>query len=86
MTTEKETAMRHREVEGFPTLLTVPEVAERLRRTERYVRRLIEERRITYFKVGRSVRITEDDLRAFLNECRVEPSAGRDWTRPWQAA
>ena len=48
------------------TLLTVEQAAERLGTTERFVRRLIAERRIAYVKLGRHVRIAPSDLEAFI--------------------
>ena len=57
------------------TMLTVEQAAERLGTSERFVRRLIAERRITYVKLGRHVRISEHDLINFVATCRVE--AGR---------
>ena len=57
------------------TMLTVEQAAERLGTSERFVRRLIAERRITYVKLGRHVRITEHDLINFVAIGRVE--AGR---------
>jgi len=53
-------------------LLTVDQAAELLGTGPRFVRRLIEERRITYHKVGRHVRIAESDLLAFVAMGRVE--------------
>jgi excisionase family DNA binding protein len=53
-------------------LYTVEEAAERLNTTERFVRRLVAERRIPFHKVGRHVRITEADLVRFLHEHRVD--------------
>lgn len=47
-------------------LLTVKEAAERLNTSERFPRRLIEERRITFVYVGRNVRIPEAALDAFI--------------------
>ena len=47
-------------------LLTVAEVAERLNVSERFVRRLVAERRIEIQKVGRHIRFREDDVEAFL--------------------
>jgi excisionase family DNA binding protein len=38
--------------------ITSEELADMLKVTERFVRRLVAERRITYIKVGRSVRFT----------------------------
>ncbi len=54
-------------------LLTVQEVAERLGTGVRFPRRLIEERRITFVKVGRHVRIPESAVRAFVAANTVEP-------------
>jgi excisionase family DNA binding protein len=56
-------------------LLTVEEAAGRLGTSLRFVRRLIAERRIAYVKVGRHVRIGEDDLAGFVAAGRVETSA-----------
>jgi len=55
------------------TLLTVEQAAERLGTSERFVRRLIAERRVAYVKVGRHVRIAEPDLINFVATGRVEP-------------
>jgi excisionase family DNA binding protein len=57
------------------TLLSVEQAAERLGTSERFVRRLIAERRITYVKLGRHVRIAEHDLISLVATGRVE--AGR---------
>ena len=54
------------------TLLTVEQAAERLGTSERFVRRLIAERRITFIKLGRHVRINPDDLDVFVSAGRVE--------------
>ena len=53
-------------------LLTVEEAAERLGTSTRFIRRLIAERRITYTKLGRHVRIAGRDLDAFVASGRVE--------------
>jgi excisionase family DNA binding protein len=55
------------------TLLTVEQAADRLGTSERFVRRLIAERRIAYVKLGRHVRIAEPDLINFFATGRVEP-------------
>ncbi|GAA3143176.1 helix-turn-helix domain-containing protein [Planomonospora alba] len=47
-------------------LLTVEEAAERLNTSVRFPRRLIEERRITFVRIGRHVRIPERELEAFI--------------------
>ncbi|WP_327135574.1 excisionase family DNA-binding protein [Streptomyces sp. NBC_01343] len=53
--------------------MSVVQVAELLGTTVRFPRRLIEERRITYVKVGRHVRIPESAVRAFIAANTVEP-------------
>ncbi|WGD42021.1 helix-turn-helix domain-containing protein [Streptomyces cathayae] len=54
-------------------LLTVDQVAERLGTGVRFPRRLIEERRITFVKVGRHVRIPESVVEAYVDANTVEP-------------
>ncbi|MFF8030921.1 excisionase family DNA-binding protein [Streptomyces sp. NPDC016626] len=54
-------------------LLTVEQVAELLGTTVRFPRRLIEERRIEYVKVGRHVRIRESVVRALIETNTVQP-------------
>lgn len=53
--------------------LTVPETAEYLNTSERFVRRLVAERRIAFHHVGRHVRFALADLDAWLAAGRVEP-------------
>ncbi len=57
-------------------LLTVAEVAERLNTGERFVRRLIFERRIEFRHVGRFVRIKESVVEAFI-EAGAVPALDR---------
>ncbi len=54
-------------------LLTVEQAADRIRMSARYVRRLIAERRIGFYRLGRSVRIDPADLTAFVIAGRIEP-------------
>lgn len=54
-------------------LLTVEQVAERLGTTARFPRRLVAERRITFVKVGRHVRIPERVLDSYLEAHTVQP-------------
>ncbi|MGH3344293.1 MAG: helix-turn-helix domain-containing protein [Carbonactinosporaceae bacterium] len=54
-------------------LLTVEQAAERLNMSTRYVRRLVAERRIVFYRLGRSLRFKEADLAAFIESTRVEP-------------
>lgn len=54
-------------------LLTVAEAADRLNTSERFPRRLIDERRIPFVRVGRHVRIPEHALEEFITAGLVEP-------------
>jgi excisionase family DNA binding protein len=54
-------------------VLTIEQAAEFLKMSERYVRRLVAERRIPFHKLGRSVRIKTADLMAHMDAGRVEP-------------
>ncbi len=58
-------------------LLTVAEAADVLSTTERFPRRLIEQRRIQFVRVGRHVRIPESALREFIEAGLVEPVTTR---------
>ena len=54
-------------------LLTVAQAAEILGTTERFPRRLIEQRRIRYVRIGRHVRIPESALADYIAAGLVEP-------------
>ena len=54
----------------LPSLFTIEETAERLKVSTRTVRRLITQRALAAYRVGHGVRISEDDLMAYLNTCR----------------
>lgn len=54
-------------------LLTVEDAAALLGTTVRFPRRLISERRIRFVRVGRHIRIPEDELRRFIAAGVVEP-------------
>lgn len=58
-------------MDGRP--LTVAQAADRMNVSERFIRRLIEERRIAFHRVGRHVRLRPVDLDAFFDAGRVEP-------------
>lgn len=63
-------------------LLTVAQAAELLGTTERFPRRLIDERRIRFVRVGRHVRIPESALREFIEAGTVQPvETSRRWSR-----
>ena len=55
------------------TYLSIPEVAERLGTTERFPRRLVEERRIEFKRFGRHVRIAERVLDEYIEASTVAP-------------
>ena len=57
--------------------MSCAEAAERLGVPERFIRRLIAERRIAYIKAGKYVRIENEALERFINDGRVEP----DWAQ-----
>ncbi|GAA1015640.1 DNA-binding protein [Acrocarpospora pleiomorpha] len=54
-------------------LLTVAQAAERLNTSARFPRRLIEERRITFVRIGRNVRIPGSALEEFIQAGVVAP-------------
>ena len=54
-------------------VLTIEQAAARIKMSERYIRRLVAERRIPFHKLGRSVRIKAVDLAAHIDSGRVEP-------------
>jgi excisionase family DNA binding protein len=62
-----------RERQPADRLLTVSEAAEMLSTSERFPRRLIEQRRIRFVRVGRHVRIPESALREFIAAGLVQP-------------
>ena len=54
-----------------PQLLAVPATATYLSVSERFVRRLIAERRLPFVKLGKFVRFDAADLDVFIEEGRV---------------
>ena len=59
---------------GFPELIDIATLAELLGVGERYVRRMVAERRVPMVKVGRFVRFDLADIRRWIEEQR-RPSA-----------
>lgn len=53
-------------------MLGIPQLAERLGTSERFIRRLVCERRITFHKVGKYVRFDPDDVDDWVALRRVE--------------
>ncbi len=74
-TTVRQRAIKPPEREGgtVQKYLSVPETAVYLNTSERFVRRLIAERRIAFHHVGRHVRFALSDLDEWLLAGRVEP-------------
>ena len=60
---------------GLPELLDVDQAADLLNTTPRHVRRLVAERRLAHFKVGRKVRISRAELAAWLDRQRVDAAS-----------
>ena len=54
-------------------LLTVEQAAQRLGTGVRFVRRLVSERRIRFYRVGKYVRFHPDDLAAYIRNGQVDP-------------
>ncbi|MDF0371386.1 MULTISPECIES: helix-turn-helix domain-containing protein [Streptomyces] len=67
------------------TLLTVEQAAECLGTGVRFIRRLIQERRIRYVKLGKPVRIPESAIAAYIEE-RTVPTLGDARSRFGKAA
>lgn len=55
------------------SLLDIDGLADRLGVGERFVRRLVEERRIPFLKIGRLVRFEVCDVEAWIASQRVAP-------------
>ena len=67
------------------SLMNVEQVATRLAVTPRFVRRLVDERRIPFVKVGKFVRFDPVDVENWIEANRVEtfsPSPVVSWMRP----
>jgi excisionase family DNA binding protein len=58
--------------------LTLPEVAERLKVSRRTVYRWIKSGDLDAYQLSREYRITERDLKAFLEAHRARAKGGRD--------
>ncbi len=54
-------------------MLTVEQAAQRLGTEVRFVRRLVAERRIRFYKIGKYVRFHPDDLTDYIRQGRIDP-------------
>ena len=66
---------------SMPTCNDVSAAADLLGTPTRFVRRLIAERRIRFYKLGRYVRIDRTDVEAFIAASRVEAALVRPRSR-----
>lgn len=64
-------------VRQAPGLLDVKGAAQRLGTPERFIRRLVEQRRITFYRVGKYVRFDPRDIDRWLSKNRVDPRENR---------
>jgi excisionase family DNA binding protein len=58
------------DTDNIPELLTIDQLAERLGVTERYVRRLVAERRVPYRKLGKLIRFADHEIAQWLDTTR----------------
>lgn len=80
MTTASEMDLRLRRIvsakevgDGGPSgLLDVASLADRLGVSERFVRRLVDQRRIPFHKIGKYVRFHPDEVSQWVARCRVD--------------
>lgn len=56
----------------FPEFLTVPEVSKLLRMSRTSVYRLVEQRRIRFYRIGGTLRFAGDDINRYLSEQVVD--------------
>jgi excisionase family DNA binding protein len=72
MTSPREGKFFDRQPTGSIELLTVAQAAKLLGVSASGMRRLQQDRRVPFFKVGRCVRFAKSDLAAYLTKRRVE--------------
>ncbi len=70
------TVMNTRLADPLPQLIDIATLAERLDVNMRHIRRLVQERRIPYVKVGRLIRFDLAEIDEWLNDARRPPVAG----------
>ncbi len=69
-------------VDAGPVLLDVAGAAAHLGVSEAFVRRIVLEKRIRYYKVGKFVRFRPGDLEAFVDAGRIDPAQLRVRSTP----
>ena len=60
----------------LPRLLDLRGIADHLGTSERHVRRLVQERRIPFIKIGHFVRFDPGEIAEWLETARVAPAHG----------
>jgi excisionase family DNA binding protein len=70
------------DISTIPQLLTIDQLAERLGITVRHVRRLVSNKQVPYYKVGKLVRFDPTEIAAWLRTRRVPGSGQHDETVP----
>lgn len=65
------TSLQETNSASAPPLLDVAALADRLGVTERFVRRLLAERRVPFVKLGKFIRFDPRDIESWLEEARV---------------
>lgn len=58
--------------DDLATLIDIGTLAHHLGVTERFVRRLVEERRVPFYKIGKFVRFDPEDITTWIKESRIE--------------
>jgi len=69
-------AIEGKDGRGYPRRLSVEEAAPILGVSVFTVRKLIRQRAVPYYRVGRRVVLDPDDLERYLRQHRVEPREG----------
>jgi excisionase family DNA binding protein len=64
--------------EALPELMTMDQLAERLGVTRRHVRRLVDERRVPFVRVGKFIRFEPAEIAKWLDAYRVRVGVTRD--------
>jgi excisionase family DNA binding protein len=57
---------------NMPEILTVKQVASFLQVTEEYIRRIIRDKKLKAFKLGKDYRVQKSDLNQYIAECYLE--------------
>jgi excisionase family DNA binding protein len=68
------------------SLMDLPALAERLGVNQRYVRRLVAERRVPFIKFGHLLRFDPSEIEAWLGTARVPTERNAQPTTPDQAS